>query len=229
MVKPELVINAAAFIPSPTVDECKNDLDRTIEGNVLWPSQLAYECKRQHVPIAHLSTGCIFDQRHEYSEESRPTRGWNGYCGTYVGTKLLAERWVRIYEKHYILRLRLPFDEVDHPRNYLSKLASFDRVFEHENSLTHRVDFAKWTLDLWEKRAPFGTYHMVNTDQISASDTIHKLWEAGVPIKGFVVVNPEGTTGARLSNAKLVSAIGPVRSVQEAVADAIENWKPKCS
>src|SRR6266446_2437281 len=166
----KLVINAAAFIPSPTVDECKNNLDDAIDGNVVWPAVLSQFCRLQDVPIMHLSTGCLFDERHEYTEDMRPTRVWDGYCGTYVGCKLLAETNVRLNPKHYILRLRLPFDEVDHPRNYLSKLASFDRIFEHVNSLTHRGDFAKWALDLWQKKAPFGTYHMVNTDQISASD-----------------------------------------------------------
>lgn len=227
-IRPTLVINAAAYIPIPTVDECKNDLDRTIEGNVVWPSQLAYECKRHDILIAQLSTGCLFDERDEYTEESRPTRGWNGYCGTYVGTKLLAERLVRIHEKHYILRLRLPFDEVDNPRNYLSKLASFETVYDHVNSLTHRGDFAKWALDLWEKRAAFGTYHMVNTGQISAIETVADMINKGVkPPTMPKISKPNGTTGARLSNAKLVAAIGPVRSVHEAVDDALNNWKPK--
>lgn len=223
----DLVINTAAYVPLPSVDLCKIDPTRTILGNVAFPNMLANGCQQYSIPLMHLSTACLYDESREYTEEDEPTRGWNGYCGTYVGSKLAAESVVRDYPKHYILRLRLPFDEVDHPRNYLSKLASFGKIYNHLNSLTHRGDFASWTLDLWEKRAPFGTYHMVNTYQISASDTVHKLWESGIPLKDFVVVNPEGTTGARLSNAKLVSAIGPVRSVQEAVADAINNWKPK--
>lgn len=224
---PSLVINAAAYVPLPSVDLCKNDPAKTILGNVCFPQILANACQESGVPLMHLSTACLYDEQREYTEEDEPTRGWNGYCGVYVGSKLGGEHLVREYEKHYILRLRLPFDEFDHPRNYLSKLASFETVYDHVNSLTHRGDFAKWTLDLWQKNAPFGTYSCVNTGQIAATETLYEMTR----IKGWhkvprIVKSPD-TTGARLSNAKLGSVIGPVRSVQEAVRDAIDNWKPK--
>lgn len=226
-IGPHLVINAAAFIPSPTVDACDRNKEQTIVGNVLWPVTLANVCSVTEIPLVHLSTGCLFDEQREYTEEDAPTRGWDGYCGFYVGTKLMAEKLVRQCEQHYILRLRLPFDEVDHPRNYLSKLASFDRIFEHENSLTHRGDFAKWALDLWDKSSPFGTYHCVNTGQISAIYTAQTLVKNGLyPGRPQFVKSPD-TTGARLSNGKLTAAIGPIRSVHEAVADAVKTWKPK--
>jgi len=221
----EAVVNASAFIPNPTVDACKNYPNETIVGNVLFPDSLSVMCDYFGIPLFHLSTGCIFDEQREYSEDEPPTRGYDGYCGFYVGTKLLAERLVREFEQHYILRLRLPFDEVDHPRNYLTKLTKFDKVFEHVNSLTHRGDFAKWALDLWEKRAPFGTYHCVNTGQISATAVTMSMGMNGlIPKLPYFVKSPD-TTGAWLSNAKLAWAIGPVRSVQEAVADSITNWR----
>lgn len=231
-ITPDLVINAAAFIPSPTVDECDRNKEKTIFGNILFPQLLASVCEDIGIPLMHLSTGCLFDEQREYTEDDKPTRGWEGYCGFYVGTKLLAEKLVRQYENHYILRLRLPFDEFDSPRNYLSKLASFETVYDHVNSLTHRGDFAKWTLDLWEKHAPFGTYHCVNTGQISAKETHISI---AIEMRQKMLPMPElpkfvkspDTTGARLSNSKLASAIGPIRSVHEAVADALNNWKPK--
>ncbi len=227
-IKPELVINAAAFIPSPTVDACNTHKEQTIQGNVLWPQLLGMVCENTGVPLMHLSTGCLFDEQREYTETDTPTRGWDGYCGFYVGTKLLAETNVSFHSHHYILRLRLPFDEFDHPRNYLSKLASFETVYDHVNSLTHRGDFAKWAIDLWTVSAPYGTYHCVNTGQIFAIETVSDMAYKGIipPEMPHIVKSPD-TTGARLSNAKLVSAIGPVRGVHEAVADAIENWKPK--
>lgn len=221
----DLAINAAAYVPLPTVDACKNDPDATILGNVMWPAILRDACFVHGIPMVQLSTACLFDEAREYTETDPPTRGWNGYCGTYVGSKRLGEKVVIEYEKHYILRLRLPFDEVDHPRNYLSKLASFERVFEHQNSLTHRGDFAKWALDLWEKKASFGTYHMVNTGQIHATGMVITMSGRGLIPKMPEFVKSPDTTGARLSNDKLVAAIGPVRDVYEAVAQSIANWR----
>lgn len=227
IAEPTLVINAAAYIPSPTVDACKDNQDATLIGNVLWPKLLAYACSETGVPLAHLSTGCLFDENNVYTEEDTPTRGWNGYCGFYVGTKLLSERVVRENRQHYILRLRLPFDEVDHPRNYLSKLMTFKTVFEHVNSLTHRGDFAKWVLDLWEKRAPFGTYHCVNTGHVSATGMVLNMASKELITSLPQFVKSPDTTGAKLSNLKLSAAIGPVRGVHEAVAEAVNNWKPR--
>jgi dTDP-4-dehydrorhamnose reductase len=229
MYGPELVINAAAYIPSPTVDACKHNQTETIIGNVLWPKLLAETCDKHNAVLAHLSTGCLFNEEKEYTEDDKPTRGWDGYCGFYVGTKRLAEKLVSECAANYILRLRLPFDEFDSPRNYLSKLADFNKVFTHVNSLTHRGDFAKWALDLWEKRSPFGTYHCVNTGQVSAEGVCMLMASRRIfGIMPHFVKSPD-TTGARLANDKLVSAIGPVRSVHEAVAEAINGWKPKCS
>lgn len=223
----ELVINAAAYIPNPTVDACKDNPADTVIGNVELPLLLRDTCAIVDKPLIQISTGCLFNEEREYTEEDAPTRSWNGYCGFYVGTKLLSERIVYTHPKHYILRLRLPFDETDHPRNYLTKLTKFERVFEHVNSLTHRGDFAKWCLDLWQKRAPFGTYHCVNAGQVSASLTVSDMVKKGIITKTPMFVNSLDTTGARLSCAKLESVGVHVRSVHEALAEAIDRWPGK--
>ena len=93
------------------------------------------------------------------------------------------------------------------------------------NSLTHRGDLAKWALDLWEKRAPFGTYHCVNSGQISAKAVTMNMGMQGLIPKLPEFAPSDDTTGAWLSNAKLAAAIGPIRSVHEAVADAVNNWR----
>lgn len=221
----DLVINCAAFIPSPTVDDCRLHQGETIRGNVLWPQRLKEACSIVGIPLIHLSTGCLFDEQREYTEEDIPTRGWNGYCGFYVGTKLMAEEAVREWGEHYILRLRLPFDEFDHPRNYLTKLAQFDNVFDHINSLTHRGDFAKWVLDLWQQESPFGTYHCVNQHQSSAYDLITAMSLRRMIGKPQQVIKNSNTTGARLSCQKLMAVGVKVRSVHDAIADSLKNWK----
>lgn len=221
----DLAINCAAFIPLTSVDQCKNHMDETIAGNVWWPSVLRDACEVTGIPIMHVSTGCLFDEQKEYTEQDAPTRGYAGYCGFYVGTKLLSERVVSHYDKHYILRMRLPFDEFSSPRNYLNKLAGFKNVFNHMNSLTHRGDFAKWALDLWEKRAPFGTYHCCNEGQISAVRVVVRMVASKVLPHLPQIVESPGATGARLSVKKLTDAGIKVRHVDEAVREAVTNFK----
>lgn len=222
---PQLVINAAAYCPLPTVNECGKHPDDNIKGNVMLPAMLAHACRQLDVPLMHLSTGCLFDEQREYTEADTPTRGWDGYCGAYVSAKLLAEKAVLEHPESYVLRLRLPFDEVDNPRNYLSKLSRFETVYDHVNSLTHRGDFAKAAIDLWQKGVAWGIYHVVNPGQISAQDCMLKMFRERIINHQPPVTQCYESTGCRLSTDKLRKAGVIMRPVEEAVKEAIENWR----
>lgn len=223
-LRPALVVNCSAYIPVQSVDLCKERKRHTLEANALLPQQLASLCDDRRIPFMQLSTGCIFDERREYTEEDVPTRGFGGYCGYYVGTRLLCEELVRDYERHYIIRLRLPFDEFDSPRNYLSKLASFTKVFDHVNSLTHRGDFAKAALDLWQLKAAWGTYNVCCEGQLTARQLVLGMAARGMIQKCPEIVENE-TTGCRLSVVKLKAAGVKVRHVDDAMVEALDNWK----
>ena len=225
-LKPSLVINSAAFIPTRTVDDCKYDPFHAIMGNVALPAMLAQECKVREIPLCHLSTACLFNESKAFTETDIPTRGWDGYCGFYVGSKFASEKIVALHPKHYILRLRLPFDEFDNPRCYLSKLASFPRVFDHVNSLSHRGDFVKAALDLLDLNAPYGIYHVANPGWISAAYTIEMMCAAGMAdATGKLLVDDPHTTGCTLSVKKLLDAGVKIREVHEAIDDSLANWK----
>ena len=223
---PDLVVNAAAYIPaSGRVTHCDEHKSETIEGNVIFPQIVSHACELSNVPLIHLSTGCLFDEAKEYEETDAPTRGWDGYCGTYVGTKLLAEKLVLKHPQTYVLRVRLPFDEVDHPRNYISKLASFPTVFDHVNSLTHRGDFAKAALDLFEIGAEPGIYHMVNPGQVSVRTLLMGMLSRSIISKCPEIEENPPVKGTLLSTAKLLATGVKIRHIDEAMAESLDNWR----
>jgi dTDP-4-dehydrorhamnose reductase len=226
LFKPELVINCAAFIQKSSVDLNKNYPGETIMGNVVMPSRLSDACAASKVPLMHISTACLYDEKREYEEGDTPLRGFDGHCGFYVGTKLLSEQVVRQHPQHYILRIRLPFDEFDNPRNYFRKIMGFERVFTHCNSITHRGDFARNALDLWKLRAPFGIYHCVCEGQITAQDLIARMVKRGMINRTPKFVQSE-TVGCRLSVKKLKSVGVAVRTADEAVNEALQLWNSK--
>lgn len=219
----KLVINACAFIPPRSVSRCDQFPSETIQGNLLMVSELAHGCALYGVPLMHLSTACLFDEERDYSELDSPQRGFNSYCGMYVGTKLMAEE-AASRAKHYILRIRLPFDENDHHRNYLSKICQYPEVYDHVNSLSHRLDCVKAALDLWELKAPFGTYHVASEGSVSARECVAMMSNAGI-IKHTPQFIPGPCKGTRLSITKLLSTGVKVRPVKEALQDSISNWK----
>lgn len=223
-VKIGMVINAAAFIPDESVSLCDSHQRETIEGNVILPTMLSRACMEQDISIAHISTGCLWYDGKEHREDDPPQRDFNGHCGFYIGTKVMAERLVRKNPKHYIWRVRLPFDEQDSPRNYLSKLATFPEVWDHTNSVSHRGDFVKACLDLVQLKAAYGTYNCMNPGSLRSVDVVEQLIAKGIR-KGWPKIVSGKPGDSKVSVDKLLSAGVKIRPVEEALTEALNNWK----
>src|SRR5262245_48151930 len=106
-------------------------------------------------------------------------------CSFYSGTKALAEEALAGLEGCYIWRLRIPFDEFDSPRNYLTKIQRYPKVYDNVNSISHRGDFVNACLDLWQARAPFGTYNVTNPGYVTARRTVALIQKTLRPARGF--------------------------------------------
>ena len=222
--KPDAVINAAAFIPQPSVSECDKRFEETAMGNLIFPMALAKKCNDAGIILAQLSTACLFNEDRKYTEADIPVRGLGDHCGAYVGSKLIMEGNIsRICPDIYIFRIRLPFDRFHSERNYLSKLIRYPQVYDHLNSLSHRADCVKAMLDLVTMKADFGMYHCVNPGSIPAREVVRIMRK-----KGLIDREPEWVpgpcTGCTLSTDKLLAAGVKIRNVEDAVLDSIENW-----
>jgi UDP-glucose 4,6-dehydratase len=158
-------------------------------------------------------------------------------CSFYSGTKALAEELLRGLDRHYVWRLRIPFDEQDNPRNYLTKLQAYPRVYDNANSLSHRRDFARACLDLWERRAPFGTYNVTNPGFVTARDVvtlIERYLRPARPFEFFASDEEFYQLAARtprsnciLDVSKLLATGVQLRPVEEALVEALKNWRPQ--
>ena len=174
----------------------------------------------------------------EFTEEDAPNLDWSSSwgCNFYAGTKSMAEKMIARSPEHYICRLRMPFDEEDGDRNYLSKIMKYDVLLSRENSLTHRDDFVKACLGLCEKGADFGIYNLVNTGSVNARK-VCELIKKHIPSKGrefkffdsdeefYAETGCVKRSNCILSNQKLLDAGVEMRSVEEAITDSLQNWK----
>jgi UDP-glucose 4,6-dehydratase len=157
-------------------------------------------------------------------------------CSFYSGTKALAEESLRAFEHLYIWRLRIPFDEFDHPRNYLSKIQYYQKVYNSINSLSHRGDFVRACLDLWERRAPFGIYNVTNPGAVATSQIVESIKKILKPRRTFEFwkddaefyspANRAPRSNCILDVSKLLAAGVKIRSVKEAVRSALLKWQP---
>jgi dTDP-4-dehydrorhamnose reductase len=158
-------------------------------------------------------------------------------CSFYSGTKALGEEAIAGVGQSYIWRLRIPFDEYDNTRNYLSKVQRYAKVYDNVNSISHRGDFARACLDLWERRAPFGTYNMTNPGFITTRQVVGLVEKILKPAKRFEFWQNDTEfyqTAAKtprsncvLDVSKLLATGVKVRPVIEAIEDSLKNWKPE--
>lgn len=236
--RPAVVFNAAALVCHPSVDFNEDYRFGTIQANTVFPETIACACEATGTPLLHISTGCLYQGDAGGSgwlEDDAPQLTMDTGAGTYVASKHISEYSIRRHEQHWICRIRLPFDEFDHPRNLLTKLQRFTTIVEETQSLTHRGDFAKAVIDIWAKRLPWGTYHCTNPGAISYRALVNEINQrlhGGV--KTFSFVTPEQfdrtarTVKSRcvLNTDKLRDAGVVMRSCGEAVVDSLRNWVP---
>lgn len=235
-LKPEFVINAAGFTGKPNVDECEQKKTATLVGNVLLPCRISNACADLGIPWGHVSSGCIYNGVGPFSEDDPPNFSFDHPpCSFYSGTKALAEECLKPFSQVYIWRLRLPFDEFDGPRNYLSKIQRYPMVYNATNSITHRGDFVKAALDLWQTKAPFGTYNMTNPGYVTTRQVvlmIHSIlkldreWDFFMDDAEFystAAIAPR--SNCVLKVLKLAHAGVTMRLVEEALADSLRHWR----
>lgn len=229
---PDVVINAAAFITKPSVLMAEQHKEQTIQGNVVWPGRLADVCGFHGIPLLHLSTGCLWKQSkpEPYEEDDLPELTLdNPVSSFYTATKEMAERAVMNYDHTWICRLRLPFDEKDHPRNFLSKLIAFEDLHEFgcPQSMSHRSDLADMIFQIVERRLPYGIYHCTNPGGMRISEIAHRLMETIAPGKRWNVITPlepNPQSYCLLSSYKLQKHGVQIRDLKEAVESAIQHW-----
>jgi dTDP-4-dehydrorhamnose reductase len=155
----------------------------------------------------------------------------------YSGTKALAEEAISGIGESYVWRLRIPFDEVDNARNYLSKIQRYPKVYDNVNSVSHRGDFVRACLDLWERRAPFGPYNVTNPGFVTTRQVVKMIEAILKPKRAFEfwhsdeefyqVAAKTPRSNCILDAAKLLAAGVKLRPVEAALEASLRNWKPE--
>ena len=161
----------------------------------------------------------------------------DGPCSFYSGTKALGEEVIQEAGRSYIWRLRIPFDEFDSPRNYLSKVQRYAKVYDNVNSISHRRDFAAACLDLWQLRAPFGIYNVTNPGWVTTRQVValvehylkparrFEFWESDEEFYQVAAKTPR--SNCVMDPTKLLTAGVKMRTVGEALEDSLTHWRPE--
>jgi dTDP-4-dehydrorhamnose reductase len=238
--RPEFLINAAGYTGKPNVDACELHKAECLFGNAVLPGRIAEACTAAGVPWGHVSSGCIYSGARPdgagFRELDTPNFTFRtNHCSFYSGTKALGEEVLAGRPDVYLWRLRIPFDQVDGPRNYLTKLMRYARLLEAANSISQLHEFVAATFACWEQRIPFGIYNVTNPGHVTTREVVDLIARSGVCRKEFVFFRDEDefmATAAKtprsnclMDSSKLTSAGIRLTEVHEAVAAALRDWR----
>lgn len=238
--KPAFLINAAGYTGKPNVDACELHKHECLLGNAVLPGVIADACAAAGVPWGHVSSGCIFTGARPdgsgFTETDTPNFTFRtNNCSFYSGTKALGEEVLAGKPDVYIWRLRIPFNNEESPRNYLTKLMRYKTLLEATNSISQLEEFVAATFACWEKRVPFGLYNVTNPGEVTTREVVDMILKSGVCPKEYVFFKDESQfmqiaaktprSNCVMDSSKLASVGIKMTDVREAVTRDLKNWK----
>jgi UDP-glucose 4,6-dehydratase len=233
------IINCAAFVGVPNIEACENKKDKTIAANILLPILLKEVCVDNGIILGHISTGCLYNGDAPngigWSENDKPNFTFSlNNCGFYTGTKAMAEECIKSFEKAYIWRIRLPFENKHNERNFISKIINYQTLITEKNSISNKKEFVEACLQSIKLEIPFGIYNITNTGSISAIDMVDKLIKTITPNKkaNFVSmqefyskISSMPRSNCVTDNRKILSTGIKITEVNESIDKCLKNWK----
>lgn len=239
---PDIVINCAGYTGKPNVDACELDKTNCLAGNAVLPGVIAEACEKVSIPWGHVSSGCIFTGTRRdgsgFSESDPPNFSFRqNNCSFYSGTKALGEEVLADAVQCYQWRLRIPFSNIDSPRNYLSKVQRYETLLEAENSLSNLPEFVAAALDCFELNVPFGTYNLTNPGSVKTSDVVALIQASGLTEREFKFFDSEEQFMDRaaktprsncvLDSSKALAAGLKFTPIVDSIQQALANWVPE--
>lgn len=237
--RPDFLINAAGYTGKPNVDACELHKHECLAGNAVLPGVIADACAAAGVPWGHVSSGCIFTGERAdgggFTESDPPNFTFRtNNCSFYSGTKALGEEVLAGKPDVYLWRLRIPFNHVENPRNYLTKLMRYSQLLEATNSISQLEEFCAATFACWEKRVPFGTYNVTNPGKVTTHEVVELIKRSGVCTKEFSFFRSEDEfmqiaaktprSNCVMDSSKLAATGITLTEVHEAVARDLKRW-----
>ena len=162
-----------------TIDylEQKGKLFENVRDNLFSPMLLAILCQERNIHYTYLGTGCIFEYDDEhpfgeeingFTEESLP----NFFGSSYSIVKGFTDQLMKLYEKNVLqLRIRMPITDSKNPRNFITKITTYQKVCSIPNSMSVLPELLPISLQMM-KDGRTGTYNFTNPGLISHNEIL---------------------------------------------------------
>ncbi len=219
-----------------TIDylEQEGKLVENVRDNLFSPLVLAMLAKKYNVHYTYLGTGCIFkfDESHPFgeeingfTEESKP----NFFGSSYSIVKGFTDQLMYMFDDSVLnLRIRMPITGEQNPRNFITKITTYEKICSIPNSMTVLPELLPIVLDMMKNKIT-GTINLTNPGLISHNEILEMFKE---------IVDPEFTwsnfsaeeqrkilasdrSNNFLDTTKLESLYPQVKNIKESVRDML--------
>lgn len=170
----------------------KGKLYENIRDNLFSHILLAHICNEKNIHLTAIETGCIFNfsNKNILHEDGTVENGYteedngNYWGSSYSCVKLFCDRLLKLYNNNtLVLRIRMPITETVNPRNFITKITTYEKICSVPNSITILPELLPIALDMMKTKS-VGTYNFTNPGVISHNEILEMY---------RTIVNPDFT------------------------------------
>ena len=179
--KPDRIISLIGRTYGPgftTIDylEQKGKLVENVRDNLYGPMVLAFLSQKYNIHLTYLGTGCIFAGGYDnggYTEDSKPDFFGSGYSTV----KGFTDRMMHFFEDSVLTaRIRMPIISDNSPRNFITKITTYEKVCSIPNSMTVLPELLPIMIDMAKNKIT-GRVNLTNPGLITHNEILEMYKE----------------------------------------------------
>lgn len=223
-----------------TIDylEQKGKIKENVRDNLFAPLVLSLLAKKHKIHFTYLGTGCIFkfDKTHifgneqtGFTEESLP----NFFESSYSTVKGYTDELMHMFNDDVLnLRIRMPITDKLEPRNFITKITTYEYICSIPNSMTVLDDLIPVAIDMAVNNVT-GTVNLTNPGLVSHNEILEMYRDIIDPYFKWMNFSKEdqdkilagGRSNNCLDTTKLTSMYPHVKNIKDSVKDVLERMK----
>ena len=230
------VIGSKAYT---TIDylEQEGKLVENVRDNLFAPLVLCEVSQKRGIHYTYLGTGCIFkyDEAHPFGEERN---GFdeaalpNFFGSSYSVVKGFTDRLMAFQKNVLNLRIRMPITGEKNPRNFITKITTYEKVCSAPNSMTVLPELLPFVVEMMKMKQT-GTVNLTNPGLISHNEILDMYTEIVDPnftYRNFTQAEQRAILAADRSNnyldtTKLEALFPQVKPIKESVREMLLKYK----
>jgi len=216
----------------PTIDylEYPGKLTENVRDNLYSPMILAKLCSDRGIHLTYLGTGCIFEYDAAHSDGFHEKAVPNFFGSSYSIVKGFTDQLMCLYKDSVLnVRIRMPITAAPSPRDFITKIAKYEKICSMPNSMTVLDELLPIMLDMALQRRT-GTINLTNPGIISHEEILQmyktlvdptKTWQTMSYEEQSVLLKSKRSNN-ELNTSKLVQWYPHVSNIHTAVHKALQ-------